>query len=250
MLNNSDSILIKEGRHPVIERVEANFIPNDTNINRNEMIILTGPNMAGKSTYMRQVCLIILMAQAGSFVPAEMAEIGIVDRIFTRVGAFDDLAHGQSTFMVEMDETSNILNNATDKSFIILDEVGRGTSTYDGVAIAWAVAEYIYKRIKAKTIFATHYHVLNKMADEYKNIKNYNIAVKENGSRIIFLRKVVKGGTDKSYGIHVAKIAGMPIEVIDRAEEIQKELTESDEMMEKLKAKKDEMQFSLKKWER
>ncbi len=249
-LNESDSVLITKGRHPVVERIETNFIPNDTDIKKNEMIILTGPNMAGKSTYMRQICLIIIMAQIGSFVPAEEAEIGVVDRIFTRVGAYDDLAHGQSTFMVEMDETSNILNNATERSFIILDEVGRGTSTYDGVAIAWAVAEYIYKRIKAKTIFATHYHVLNKMANEFKNIKNYNIAVKEKGNEIIFLRKIIEGATDKSYGIHVAKIAGMPDEVIKRAEEIQKQLTESDEMIDKLKAKRDEKQFSLKKWER
>ncbi len=250
VLNESGTVLIKKGRHPVVERIETNFIPNDTDIKRNEMIILTGPNMAGKSTYMRQICLIIIMAQIGSFVPAERAEIGVVDRIFTRVGAYDDLAHGQSTFMVEMDETSNILNNATEKSFIILDEVGRGTSTYDGVAIAWAVAEYIYKRIKAKTIFATHYHVLNKMANEFKNIKNYNIAVKEKGNEIIFLRKIIEGATDKSYGIHVARIAGMPDEVIKRAEEIQKQLTESDEMIDKLKAKRDEKQFSLKKWER
>jgi DNA mismatch repair protein MutS len=248
-IKQSGKLTILNGRHPVVERIESQFIPNDTILNEKDLVILTGPNMAGKSTFMRQVCLIVIMAQMGSFVPAEIAKVGIIDRIFSRVGAYDDLAHGQSTFMVEMDETSNILNNATENSLIILDEVGRGTSTYDGVAIAWSVVEHIYKNIKAKTLFATHYHVLNKMSDEFENIKNYNIAVKEKEDEIIFLRKIIEGGTDKSYGIHVAKIAGMPKEVIDRALEIQEELTKTDDMIEKLEGKKDEKQFSLRKWE-
>ncbi|MBW2988046.1 DNA mismatch repair protein MutS [Candidatus Woesearchaeota archaeon] len=248
-VNEKGSIIIRRGRHPVVELMEPEFIPNDTHLEKGEMIILTGPNMAGKSTYMRQICLIVILAQIGSFVPAESASIGIVDRIFTRVGAYDDLTHGQSTFMVEMDETANILNNATERSLIILDEVGRGTSTFDGVAIAWAVAEYIYNHIKAKTIFATHYHLLNKLGEEFKNIKNYNIAVKEEHGEIIFLREIREGGTDKSYGIHVAKMAGMPKEVIDRALEIQEGLMEEDKSIGKLKGKKHALQFTLKKWE-
>ncbi len=249
-VNTSGRIIIKAGRHPIVEQLEQEFIPNDTELAPNEMIILTGPNMAGKSTYMRQVCLITLLAQIGSFVPAKSAQIGVVDRIFTRVGAYDDLAHGQSTFMVEMLETANILNNATENSLIILDEIGRGTSTFDGVAIAWAVAEYIYSKLKAKTIFATHYHVLNKLEEELRNIKNYNIAVKEIEEGILFLRKIQPGGTDKSYGIHVAKLAGMPAAVIERALEIQQKLTEEDKMLDKLKAKRDAKQFTLKQWER
>ncbi|MDK2849515.1 MAG: mismatch repair protein MutS [Candidatus Woesearchaeota archaeon] len=244
------NIEIKEGRHPVVEKFSEEFIPNDCKLQANEMIILTGPNMAGKSTYLRQVCLITLLAQCGCFVPAKEAKISLVDRIFTRVGASDDLSRGQSTFMVEMSETANILNNATSNSLIILDEVGRGTSTYDGISLAWAIAEYIYKHIKAKTIFATHYHALNKLAEEFENIKNYQVLVTENADEIIFLRKVVPGGTDKSYGIHVAKLAGLPLEVIERAKEIQKKLLEEDEMLTKLKGKINYTQktlFSFKK---
>ncbi|MBS1266327.1 MAG: Replication factor C small subunit [Candidatus Woesearchaeota archaeon] len=197
------------------------------------------------STYMRQVALIIILAQMGSFVPASKAQIGLTDRIFTRVGAFDDLTHGQSTFMVEMRETANIVNNATAKSFIILDEIGRGTSTFDGVSIAWSVAEYIYKNLKAKTMFATHYHILNKLANSFENINNYNIAIKEKDNDIIFLRKIVPGGTDKSYGVHVAKLAGMPREIIRRAKKIQTKLEKEDEMIKKIKANKDIKQTSL-----
>ncbi len=239
------NITIIEGRHPVVEQFTPEFIPNDSKLNNHEMIILTGPNMAGKSTYLRQVCLIVMLAQCGCFVPAKEAKLSVVDRIFTRVGASDDLSRGQSTFMVEMSETANILNNATAKSLIILDEVGRGTSTYDGVSLAWAIAEYIYKHIKAKTIFATHYHALNKLANEFERIKNYQMLVTENADEIIFLRKVVPGGTDKSYGIHVAKLAGLPMEVIERAKEVQKKLLEEDELLSKLKGKVNVTQKTL-----
>ncbi|MBT3406840.1 DNA mismatch repair protein MutS [Candidatus Woesearchaeota archaeon] len=225
---------IINSRHPVIEQIEENFVPNNLKLNDGEMMIITGPNMAGKSTYMRQIALIVLMAQIGSFVPAEIAEIGIVDRIFTRVGAHDDLFTGQSTFMVEMNETANIINNATEKSLVILDEIGRGTSTFDGVSIAWSVAEHIHQDIKAKTLFATHYHVLNQLSDKHDKIKNYNIAVKETEEDIIFLRQIMEGGTDKSYGIHVAKLAGMPQEVVDRARNIQKKLESEDNMTHKI----------------
>ncbi len=223
-INDGDSIKIVDGRHPVIERsiTGERFVPNDTLIDNNEnmLIIITGPNMAGKSTYMRQVALIVLMAQLGSFVPAKEASIGIVDRIFTRIGASDFLTEGQSTFMVEMNETANILNNATSKSLIILDEIGRGTSTFDGISIAWAVAEYIHNRILSKTLFATHYHELTELAITLKGIKNYNIAVKEWNDEIIFLRKIIEGGADRSYGIQVARLAGLPKETIERAKEI------------------------------
>lgn len=222
-------IEIQDGRHPVIERLiqlgrlpEKRFIPNDLLIGAEEqkIIILTGPNMAGKSTYLRQNALIVLMAQIGSFVPATKAKIGIVDRIFTRIGASDYLSKGQSTFMVEMIETANILNNATSKSFIILDEVGRGTSTFDGISIAWAVVEYIAEKIKARTLFATHYHELTELAFNIESVKNYTVVVKEWGDEIIFLRKIEKGGTDKSYGIQVARLAGLPQEILYRAREI------------------------------
>jgi len=225
-VNNENIISIKDGRHPVVEKVLVGerFVPNDTFIDSNteQILIITGPNMAGKSTYIRQVALIVLMAQIGSFIPASKATIGIVDRIFTRVGASDELVKGQSTFMVEMIETANILNNATPKSLIILDEVGRGTSTFDGVSIAWAVAEYIHnnERVQSRTLFATHYHELTELEFSLKKVKNYNIAVKEWNDKIIFLRKIVKGGTDRSYGIHVAQLAGLPQEVITRAKEI------------------------------
>ncbi len=230
-------IEIKEGRHPVIEQVEQQYIPNDIVMTKeNRTMIITGPNMAGKSTVLRQAALITLLAQMGSFVPATQARLSIVDRIFCRVGAHDDLTHGQSTFMVEMNETASILNNATEKSLIIMDEIGRGTSTFDGVSIAWSVAEYINNKIEAKTMFATHYHALTNLG-KYDGVKNYNIAVKEEHDNIIFLRKLVQGGTDKSYGIHVAKLAGMPKEVIDRAKEIQAKLENESEMENKLQTK-------------
>jgi len=184
------------------------------------LAIVTGPNMAGKSTYIRQVALIALMAQIGSFVPAAGAEIGLVDRIFTRVGANDDLARGQSTFMVEMNETANIVNNATERSLVILDEIGRGTSTFDGLSIAWSVAEFLHEKIKARTLFATHYHELTKLAEERKGVCNFNVAVREWNDQIIFLRKIVPGGADKSYGIQVARLAGLPKEILDRAKQI------------------------------
>lgn len=238
-------IQIKNGRHPVIEKIESNFIPNDIIVNENEMMIITGPNMSGKSTVMRQTALIVLMAQMGCYVPADEAVLGITDRIFTRVGAYDDLSSGQSTFMVEMTETASIINNATENSLIILDEIGRGTSTFDGVSIAWSVAEHIYNKIKAKTLFATHYHVMNKLAEKFSRIKNYNIAVREVKGEVIFLHRLISGGTDQSYGIHVAKLAGLPVEVVARAAEIQKILETDDDMMRKIKAKKLEEQMSL-----
>ncbi len=233
-INESGTIDIKNGRHPVVEKMIPNgmFIDNDTYLDngKNRISIITGPNMAGKSTYMRQTALIVLMAQIGSFVPAESANIGIVDRIFTRVGASDDLASGQSTFMVEMNEVANILRNATSDSLLILDEIGRGTSTFDGLSIAWAVVEHISnpKLLGAKTLFATHYHELTELEGKLDNVNNYCIAVKEKGDTIVFLRKIVKGGADKSYGIQVAKLAGLPESVIDRANEIVNELLAND----------------------
>ena len=231
-INEKGVIDIKEGRHPVVERMIPNdmFIANDTYLDdkKHRISIITGPNMAGKSTYMRQTALIALMAQVGSFVPAKSANIGISDRIFTRVGASDDLASGQSTFMVEMTEVANILRNATSKSLLILDEIGRGTSTFDGLSIAWAVVEYISdsRLLGAKTLFATHYHELTELEGKIENVNNYCIAVKEKGDDIVFLRKIVKGGADKSYGIQVAKLAGVPDLVIKRAKEIVEELSE------------------------
>ena len=244
-VNNEKKIVIENARHPVIEMIEENFIANDIELNDSEMMIITGPNMAGKSTIMRQVALNVLLAQIGSFVAAQSATIGIVDRIFTRVGAQDDLTKGQSTFMVEMNETANILHNATNRSLIILDEIGRGTSTFDGIAIAWSVAEHIYNKIKAKTLFATHYHVLNKLESEFEFIKNYNVLVKETQDDFIFLRKLVKGGTDKSYGIHVGRLAGLPEQVILRAEEIQDKLNEQDSMKSKIEGEKNIQQKTL-----
>jgi DNA mismatch repair protein MutS len=271
-INDSTSIIIREGRHPVIEQILplGSYVPNDfyitvscyselkavtqnQNVTLNSfqglsndelsfksengqmlkqvqhdntpgngdiplLMILTGPNMAGKSTFMRQNALILILAQIGSYVPANYASIGIVDKIFTRVGAVDDLSTGQSTFMVEMNETSYILNSATERSFILLDEIGRGTGTYDGVAIAWSVAEYISQEIKAKTIFATHYHELNIMCEKFPEIKNYRITISENDGEIEFLRRVIQGGASKSYGIQVAKMAGLPNSVVNRAQ--------------------------------
>ena len=233
-INEKGVIDIKNGRHPVVEKMIPNemFIANDTYLDdrKNRISIITGPNMAGKSTYMRQTALIVLMAQVGSFVPADSANIGIVDRIFTRVGASDDLASGQSTFMVEMTEVANILRNATNKSLLILDEIGRGTSTFDGLSIAWAVVEHISNKrlLGAKTLFATHYHELTELEGKLDSVNNYCIAVKEKGDDIVFLRKIVKGGADKSYGIQVAKLAGVPDSVIQRAKEIVEELVEAD----------------------
>ncbi len=233
-INEQGIIDIKNGRHPVVEKMLANdsFVPNDTYLNNVEsrISIITGPNMAGKSTYMRQTALIVLMAQIGSFVPADSADIGLCDRIFTRVGASDDLASGQSTFMVEMSEVANILRNATKKSLIILDEIGRGTSTFDGLSIAWAVVEYIADSeiLGAKTLFATHYHELTELEGKLSSVNNYCIAIKEQGDSIVFLRKIIKGGADRSYGIQVAKLAGVPEPVINRAGEILNELLEQD----------------------
>ena len=229
----SGKIEITDGRHPVVEKnVKEGFVPNNTMMNARDdrLIILTGPNMAGKSTYMRQVALIVLMAHIGSFVPASAASITITDKIFTRVGASDSLASGQSTFMVEMSEMSNILNNATSNSLLIIDEIGRGTSTFDGLSIAWAVLEYIAdkERCGAKTLFATHYHELTELEGKLQGIKNYRISVKEVGDDIIFLRKIVRGGADKSFGIQVARLAGLPQEVIKRAKDILHELEASD----------------------
>lgn len=233
-LNEKGIIDIKDGRHPVVEQMIQNdlFIANDTFLDNGShcISIITGPNMAGKSTYMRQTALIVLMAQVGCFVPAKSANIGIVDRIFTRVGASDDLASGQSTFMVEMNEVANILRNATSNSLLILDEIGRGTSTFDGLSIAWAVIEHISNRklLGAKTLFATHYHELTELEGKMHNVNNYCIAVKECGDDIVFLRKIIKGGADRSYGIQVAKLAGVPDMVIDRAKEIVEQLTDND----------------------
>jgi len=248
-VNDSDSITIKDGRHPVVERVlRMAFVPNDTHLdtNLNRLIILTGPNMAGKSTFLRQIADIVIMAQAGSFVPASEAKIGLVDRIFTRVGAFDDLARGQSTFMVEMTELANILNSATKRSLILLDEVGRGTSTFDGLAIAWAVSEHLYDRSKigAKTLFATHYHQLTELSESLEGVKNYSMAVKEQGSEVVFLRKVVPGKANKSYGIQVAKLAGVPHEVVSRAEQVLNGI-EEENMLEVKAGKKTQTQALL-----
>jgi len=225
-LNEGDTIIITNGRHPVVERMLSDepFVPNDTCLSNSDaqLVILTGPNMAGKSTYLRQVALLVLLAQIGSFVPADSAKIGIVDRIFTRVGAQDELAMGRSTFMVEMEETASILNHATPRSLIILDEIGRGTSTYDGISIAQAVAEYIHNQpdVGAKTIFATHYHELVELAKTLPRVKNYNVAVADEDGKVVFLRRVIPGGADKSYGIHVAQLAGLPRSVVHRAEEV------------------------------
>ena len=231
-LDDTLRLIVKDGRHPVLDQnlVEEKFVPNDTSLDGEtiRLAIVTGPNMAGKSTYIRQVALIVLMAQMGSFVPAESAEIGLVDRIFTRVGANDDIGRGQSTFMVEVNETSNIVNNATERSLVILDEIGRGTSTFDGLSIAWSVAEFLHDKIKARTLFATHYHELTKLAAERKGVSNFNVAVREWNDQIIFLRKIVAGGADKSYGIQVARLAGLPKEILDRAKEILSHLEKPD----------------------
>ncbi len=251
IVDDNDEIIIKDGRHPVIEKMidRGSFVENDTYLNRrgDRLSIITGPNMAGKSTYMRQVAIITLMAQIGCFVPASYAKIGVVDKIFTRVGASDDLSMGQSTFMVEMSEVANILKNATKNSLVILDEIGRGTSTYDGLAIAWAVAEYIadINEIGCKTLFATHYHELTSLEEKLDGVRNYQIAVKEKGDEIIFLRKIILGGTDESYGIHVAKLAGAPNKMITRANEILKTLEKKVRIKEKQEKKQVDGQLDM-----
>jgi DNA mismatch repair protein MutS len=225
-MTSDGCIHIEDGRHPVVEKMITGerFVPNTVNLDDqdNQVLIITGPNMAGKSTVLRQVALVVILAQMGSFVPAAKASISITDRIFTRVGALDNLSHGQSTFMVEMEETANILNNATEKSLIIMDEIGRGTSTFDGLSIAWAVAEYLHdlNNRGVKTLFATHYHELTELAQTKPRVKNFNIVVKEWNDEIIFLRKLVEGGTNRSYGIQVARLAGIPLAVIGRAKKI------------------------------
>ncbi|WP_435253896.1 DNA mismatch repair protein MutS [Tenacibaculum sp. A30] len=255
LLDKSTDIEIKNGRHPVIEKqlpIGEEYIANDVvlNCNQQQIIMITGPNMSGKSAILRQTALIVLLAQMGSYVPAQNARIGIVDKIFTRVGASDNISMGESTFMVEMNETASILNNISDRSLVLLDEIGRGTSTYDGISIAWAIAEYLHEHpSKAKTLFATHYHELNEMTTTFERIKNFNVSVKELDHSIIFLRKLVKGGSDHSFGIHVAKLAGMPNMVIHRAQKILKELEEShkhQEVKETLKeAQHEDMQMSF-----
>jgi DNA mismatch repair protein MutS len=233
-LDEGEEIKIGEGRHPVVERFlpEGNFIPNDTYLANptDQILIITGPNMAGKSTYLRQVGLIVLLAQIGSFVPAKSAHIGVVDRIFTRVGASDSIATGESTFLVEMNETANILNNATSRSLVLLDEIGRGTSTFDGMSIAWAVTEFLHNcsRARPRTLFATHYHELTELELILERVKNYNFAVKEWKGEVVFLRKILPGGCDHSYGIQVARLAGLPPEVIERAKEVLANLEENE----------------------
>ncbi len=226
-LFDNDVLDIKDGRHPVIEKqlpVGEEYIANDVYLDneKQQIIIITGPNMSGKSALLRQTALIVLMAQIGCFVPAKHANLGLIDKIFTRVGASDNISSGESTFMVEMNETASILNNLSNRSLILLDEIGRGTSTYDGISIAWAIAEYIHEHpaVKAKTLFATHYHELNEMANRLNRIKNFNVSVKEIGNKVLFMRKLVPGGSEHSFGIHVAKMAGMPKKVLDRANQI------------------------------
>ena len=231
VIDSSDVIEIRQGRHPVIETqlpMSEEYVPNDILLDseQQQIMIITGPNMAGKSALLRQTALIVLLAQVGSFVPAESARIGLVDKIFTRVGASDNISLGESTFMVEMTEASNILNNVTPKSLVLFDELGRGTSTYDGISIAWAIVEYLHEhqRAQARTLFATHYHELNEMEKNFKRIKNYNVSVKEVDGKVIFLRKLMPGGSEHSFGIHVAEIAGMPRSIVKRANTILKQL--------------------------
>lgn len=253
-LNDSTSLEIKNGRHPVIEKQlppGETYIPNDVVLDRDDqqIIMITGPNMSGKSAILRQTALIVLLAQMGSFVPAESAKIGYVDKIFTRVGASDNISMGESTFMVEMNETASILNNLSERSLVLLDEIGRGTSTYDGISIAWAISEYLHEHpARAKTLFATHYHELNEMAETFERIKNYNVSIKELKDKILFLRKLVPGGSEHSFGIHVAKIAGMPQQVIHKANKILKKLEKShssEELTDKLNSAQNEMQLSF-----
>jgi DNA mismatch repair protein MutS len=241
-MNESYVIDIEEGRHPVIEKqlkIGEEYVTNDVFLDKDsqQIMMITGPNMSGKSALLRQTALISLMAQMGCFVPAKRARLGLVDKVFTRVGASDNISSGESTFMVEMNETSSILNNLSDRSLILLDEIGRGTSTYDGISIAWAIAEYIHEhtKVKGKTLFATHYHELNEMTNQFPRIKNFNVSVKESGNKIIFLRKLIPGGSEHSFGIHVAKLAGMPKQVVDRASKILVQLEKSHAGQEKTK---------------
>jgi DNA mismatch repair protein MutS len=228
VLNETRNLFFRDGRHPVLDQNLAGerFVPNDTTLEpaENRLLVITGPNMAGKSTYIRQVALLTLMAQIGSYLPVASAEVGVVDRIFTRIGASDDLSRGQSTFMVEMNETALILNNATERSLVILDEIGRGTSTFDGLSIAWSVAEHLHNDIGVRTLFATHYHELTALTASCSAVKNYNIAVKEWNGQIIFLRKIIAGCAEKSYGIQVARLAGLPEAVLHRARQILEQL--------------------------
>ena len=233
-VDDSDVLEIADGRHPIIEQLPdaEPFVPNGTALNctTDQIMLITGPNMAGKSTYIRQVATIAVMAQAGSFVPAASMRLGALDRVFTRIGAGDDLSRGRSTFLVEMQEAANILNNATPKSLIVLDEIGRGTSTFDGISIAWSVAEYLHEnpKTKAKTLFATHYHELTDLADRFRGVKNYTVRVKEDAGRIVFLRRIAPGIAERSFGIHVAAMAGLPKAVVDRADEILRNLEAND----------------------
>ncbi|HSJ66211.1 MAG TPA: DNA mismatch repair protein MutS, partial [Anditalea sp.] len=252
----SDALEIRDGRHPVIEKqlpIGESYVPNDIYLDHSsqQIIIITGPNMAGKSALLRQTALIVLMAQMGSFVPASYARIGLIDKVFTRVGASDNLSKGESTFMVEMTETASILNNLSDRSLVLMDEIGRGTSTYDGISIAWSIVEYLHNhpKYKAKTLFATHYHELNQLAEDFGRVKNYNVSVKEVGNKVVFMRKLNKGGSEHSFGIHVAQMAGMPNPVVLRASEIMGHL-EKDKNMHKQKEKikdmpKNNFQLSL-----
>jgi DNA mismatch repair protein MutS len=233
LLNDSRILEVTEGRHPVIEKqlpAGESYVPNDMFLDTEDqqIIILTGPNMSGKSALLRQTALIVLMAQTGCFIPAKAARIGMVDKIFTRVGASDNISLGESTFMVEMNETASILNNLSDRSLVLLDEIGRGTSTYDGISIAWAMVEYLHEnKLRAKTLFATHYHELNEMENSFSRVKNYSVSIKELNNKVIFLRKLKRGGSEHSFGIHVARMAGMPRSVVNRADEILKELEQS-----------------------
>jgi DNA mismatch repair protein MutS len=241
MIDDSDIIDIKAGRHPVIEKQlppDSPYIPNDVYLDNRaqQIIMITGPNMAGKSALLRQTALIVLLAQIGSFVPADSATLGYIDKIFTRVGASDNISQGESTFMVEMTEASQILNNLSSRSLVLFDELGRGTSTYDGISIAWAIVEYIHEHNSAKTLFATHYHELNEMENSFKRIKNFNLSVKEVGNTVHFVRKLLRGGSEHSFGIHVAKMAGMPKSIVKRADEILKQL-ESDNRQQDIKGK-------------
>ncbi|NNM15924.1 MAG: DNA mismatch repair protein MutS, partial [Bacteroidia bacterium] len=254
-LNTTEVIDIKEGRHPVLEQhlpLGEDYISNNIYLDneQQQIIIVTGPNMSGKSALLRQTALIVLMAQMGSYVPAKAADIGLVDKVFTRVGASENISSGESTFMVEMNETASILNNLSNRSLILLDEIGRGTSTYDGISIAWAIAHYLHEKpeCKAKTLFATHYHELNEMANSYNRIKNYHVSIKESDTDILFLRKLVPGGSEHSFGIHVAKLAGMPNSVLQKAEKmlsILEQAHSSSELIKKDQLKKQEDQFQL-----
>jgi DNA mismatch repair protein MutS len=252
-IDDSYDLDIKEGRHPVIEKqlpVGTPYISNDVFLDRQtqQLIMITGPNMSGKSAILRQTALIVLLAQMGSFVPAAQVRMGVVDKIFTRVGASDNISMGESTFMVEMNETASILNNISERSLVLLDEIGRGTSTYDGISIAWAIAEYLHEHpSKAKTLFATHYHELNEMEAIFTRVQNFNVSVKELKDTVLFIRKLIKGGSEHSFGIHVAKMAGMPQTVIQKAQKILKKLEKdhSGEVLNGIKAEKEELQLSF-----